>query len=93
MSGPINVTAALRDMREKQSLNERWNENLAKRGLVEFRTMYKTLSKSGIDKGYIAQIEKLYDDIAIGGMYSSRRAEEEGILRIDGKTKYRNANW
>ena len=41
MSGPINVTAALRDMREKQSLNERWNENLAKRGLVEFRTMYR----------------------------------------------------
>ena len=76
-----------------QRVNEKWNENLAKKGLVEYRTMYKTLSKSGIDKGYIAQIEKLYDDIAIGGMYSSRRAEEEGILRIDGKTKYRNANW
>jgi hypothetical protein len=26
-------------------------------------------------------------------MYSSRSAEEAGILRIDGKTKYKNANW
>jgi hypothetical protein len=76
-----------------QRVNEKWNENLAKKGLVEYRTMYKTLSKSGIDKSWIKKLEKLYDDIVIGGMYSSRRAEEEGIVKIDGKTKYKNANW
>jgi hypothetical protein len=35
----------------------------------------------------------LYDDIVIGGMYSSVSAEREGILKIDGRTKYKNANW
>ena len=38
-------------------------------------------------------MEKLYDDMVIGGMYSSRSAEERGILKIDGRTKYKNANW
>jgi hypothetical protein len=38
-------------------------------------------------------MEKLYDDIVIGGMYTSRGAEEVGIVKIDGKTKYKNANW
>ena len=78
---------------EGEELTEAWNEKLAKKGLEQYRTVYKTLSKSGIDKSWIAKLEKLYDDIAIGGMYSSRRAEEEGILKIDGRTKYKNANW
>ena len=38
------------------------------------------------------QLEKLYDDIAIGGMYSSMSAEREGILKIDGRTKYKSQN-
>ena len=42
---------------------------------------------------FIQSMEKLYDDMVIGGMYSSRSAEERGILKIDGRTKYKNANW
>jgi hypothetical protein len=38
-------------------------------------------------------MEKFYDDLVIGGMYSSRAAEDAGIVKIDGKTKYKNANW
>ena len=90
---PVNVTAALRDMREAQELKEKWNENLSKAGLAEYRIAYKTLSKAGIDKRFIKQMEKFYDDLVIGGMYSSRAAEDAGILKIDGKTKYKNANW
>jgi hypothetical protein len=89
----INVQAALQEMQEKQSLNEKWNENRAKAGLAEYRIAFKTLSKSGIDKSYLKQMEKFYDDLVIGGMYSSRSAEETGIRKIDGKTKYKNANW
>ena len=51
------------------------------------------IEKAGIDKRFIKQMEKFYDDLVIGGMYSSRAAEDAGILKIDGKTKYKNANW
>jgi hypothetical protein len=88
---PINVQHALQQMEEQ--LNEKWNENLSKAGLAEYRIAYKTLSKAGIDKRFIKQMEKFYDDLVIGGMYSSRAAEDAGILKIDGKTKYKNANW
>ena len=88
---PINVQHALQQMQEQ--LNEKWNENLSKVGLAEYRIAYKTLSKAGIDKRFIKQMEKFYDDLVIGGMYSSRAAEDAGILKIDGKTKYKNANW
>ena len=90
---PVNITTALRDMRKQKALNEKWNETLSKAGLAEYRIAYKTLSKSGIDKKYLKQMEKLYDDMVIGGMYSSVSAEREGIRKIDGKTKYKNANW
>ena len=90
---PINVQAALQEMQEKQSLNEKWNEKVSLKGLAEFRAMYKTWLKSGVDKRFIQSMEKLYDDMVIGGMYSSRSAEEAGILKIDGRTKYKNANW
>ena len=90
---PINVTAALRDMRKQKELNEKWNEKVSIKGLKEFRAMYKTWLKSGVDKRFIQSMEKLYDDMVIGGMYSSRSAEERGILKIDGRTKYKNANW
>ena len=89
----INVTAALKDMREAQELKEKWNENIAKAGLAEYRIAYKTLKKSGIDKRFVKQMEKFYDDLVIGGMYTSRSAEEAGIRKIDGKTKYTNQNW
>ena len=88
---PINVQHALQQMEEQ--LNEKWNENLSKAGLAEYRIAYKTLKKSGIDKRFVKQMEKFYDDLVIGGMYSSRAAEDAGILKIDGKTKYKNANW
>ena len=55
--------------------------------------MYKTFQRSGIDHRFIQTMEKLYDDMVIGGMYSSLSAEMYGILKIDGKTKYKNANW
>jgi hypothetical protein len=78
---------------EGKELSEAWNEKLSKKGLEQYRTMYKSLSKSGIDTKWIKALEKLYDDIVIGGMYSSVSAEREGILKIDGRTKYKNANW
>ena len=77
----------------EQELSEAWNEKLSKKGLEQYRTMYKSLSNSGIDTKWIKALEKLYDDIVIGGMYSSRSAEREGILKIDGRTKYKNQNW
>jgi len=76
-----------------QELSEAWNEKVSIKGLKEFRAMYKTFQNSGIDKRFIQAMEKLYDDMVIGGMYSSRSAEEKGILKIDGRTKYKNANW
>ena len=78
---------------EGEELTEAWNEKLSKKGLEQYRTMYKSLSKSGIDTKWIKALEKLYDDIVIGGMYSSVSAEREGILKIDGRTKYKNQNW
>jgi len=90
---PVNIIAALRDMRLKKELNEKWNENLSKAGLAEYRIAYKTLKKAGIHSKYIKQMEKFYDDLVIGGMYTSRSAEEAGIRKIDGKTKYTNQNW
>ena len=77
---------------EGEELNEKWNEKVSLKGLEQYRTMYKTLSKSGIDNSWIKKLEKLYDDIAIGGMYSSMSAEREGILKIDGRTKYKSQN-
>ena len=78
---------------EGEELTEAWNEKVSLKGLKEFRAMYKTWLKSGVDKRFIHEMEKLYDDMVIGGMYSSRSAEDAGILKIDGKTKYKNANW
>jgi|TARA_B100000470_G_C19785452_1_gene389651 hypothetical protein len=89
----VTVTAALRDMQEAQELKEKWNEKVSLKGLDQFRAMYKTWLKSGVDPRFIKAMEKLYDDMVIGGMYSSRSAEDAGILKIDGKTKYKNANW
>ena len=80
-------------MKEAQELKERWNEKVSIKALGQFREMYKTFLKSGIRKEHIQQLEKLYDDIVIGGMYTSRSAEEAGILKIDGKKTYTNQNW
>jgi hypothetical protein len=81
------------ELSEIRKLDEKWNETISIKGLAEFRIMYKTMKKSGIDKRFIKSMEKLYDNIVIGGMYTSRGAEEVGIVKIDGKTKYKNANW
>ena len=81
------------ELSEIRKLDEKWNENLSKAGLAEYRIAYKTLKKAGIDKRFIKKMEKFYDDLVIGGMYTSRGAEERGIVKIDGKTKYKNANW
>ena len=89
----INTQHALNQMKEQQELKEKWNEKVSLKGLAEFRAMYKTWLKSGVDKRFIQTMEKLYDDLVIGGMYSSRSAEDAGILKIDGRTKYKNANW
>ena len=89
----INVQAALQEMRERQELKERWNEKLAIKALGEYRKVYEMMKKTGVDKRWIASMEKFYDDLVIGGMYSSRAAEDAGIVKIDGKTKYKNANW
>ena len=89
----IKVQAALQEMREAIELKEKWNEKMSIKGLGEFRKAYETLKKSGVDKRFVASMEKFYDDLVIGGMYSSRAAEDAGIVKIDGKTKYKNANW
>ncbi len=89
----VNVQAALQEMRERQELKERWNEKLAIKALGEYRKVYEMMKKTGVDKRWIASMEKFYDDLVIGGMYSSKAAEDAGILQIDGKTKYKNANW
>ena len=89
----INVQAALQEMRERQELKERWNEKLAIKALGEYRKVYEMMKKTGVDKRWISSMEKFYDDLVIGGMYSSKAAEDAGILQIDGKTKYKNANW
>ena len=77
----------------KTTLNEKWNEKAAIKALAEYRKVYEMMKKTGVDKRFIKEMEKWYDDLVIGGMYSSRAAEDAGILKIDGKTKYKNANW
>ena len=88
-----NIHSQLQEMRDRMELKEKWNEKVSLKGLDQFRAMYKTWLKSGVDPRFIKAMEKLYDDMVIGGMYSSRSAEDAGILKIDGKTKYKNANW
>ena len=57
----------------------------------EFLTIYNhTL---GTAKDVTTGVQKFYDDLVIGGMCTSRSAEEAGIRKIDGKTKYTNQNW
>jgi hypothetical protein len=77
----------------KTTLNEKWNEKAAIKALAEYRKVYEMMKKTGVDKRFIKEMEKWYDDLVIGGLYSSRSAEHAGILKIDGRTKYKNANW
>ena len=77
----------------KTTLNEKWNEKAAIKALAEYRKIYEMLKQTGVDKRFIKEMEKWHDDVVIGGMYSSRAAEDAGILKIDGRTKYKNANW
>ena len=77
----------------KTTLNEKWNEKAAIKALAEYRKVYEMMKKTGVRPEFIKRMEKFYDDLVIGGMYSSRAAEDAGILKIDGKTKYKNANW
>ena len=77
----------------KTTLNEKWNEKLSIKALGEYRKVYNLMKRAGIDNRFIKRMEKFYDDLVIGGMYSSRSAEDAGIVKIDGRTKYKNANW
>ena len=78
---------------EIRKLDEKWNEKLSIKALGEYRKVYNMMKKTGVDNKFIKSMEKFYDDLVIGGMYTSRGAEEVGIVKIDGKTKYKNANW
>jgi hypothetical protein len=78
---------------EGEELSEAWNEKLSIKALGEYRKVYNLMKRAGIDNRFIKRMEKFYDDLAIGGMFTSRGAEERGIVHIDGKTKYKNANW
>ena len=53
----VTVTAALRDMQEAQELKEKWNEKVSLKGLDQFRAMYKTWLKSGVDPRFIKAME------------------------------------
>ena len=77
----------------KTTLNEKWNEKAAIKALAEYRKVYEMMKKTGVDNKFIKSMEKFYDDLVLGGMYSSRAAERMGILKIDGRTKYKNQNW
>lgn len=90
------IAEAYRDMKLRQLDEARWNEKVAIKGLAEFRKMYETLKKAGINPDHIKMLEKVYEDLVIdgsGAMYSSKAAERAGILKIDGKTKYKNQNY
>ncbi len=76
-----------------EKLDEAWNEKLSIKALGEYRKVYNMMKKTGVRPEFIKRMEKFYDDLVIGGMYTSRGAEEKGIVKIDGKTKYKNANW
>ena len=76
-----------------EKLDEAWNEKLSIKALGEYRKVYNMMKKTGVRPEFIKRMEKFYDDLVIGGMYSSRSAEMAGIVKIDGKTKYKNANW
>ena len=78
---------------EIRKLDEKWNEKLSIKALGEYRKVYNMMKKTGVRPEFIKRMEKFYDDLVIGGMYSSRMAELAGILKIDGKTKYKNQNW
>ncbi len=78
---------------EGEELSEAWNEKLSIKALGEYRKVYNMMKKTGVRPEFIKRMEKFYDDLVIGGMYTSRGAEEKGIVHIDGKTKYKNANW
>tara|TARA_Y100000296_G_scaffold434_1_gene443 strand:- start:24 stop:275 length:252 start_codon:yes stop_codon:yes gene_type:complete len=78
---------------EIRKLDEKWNEKLSIKALGEYRKVYNMMKKTGVRPEFIKRMEKFYDDLVIGGMYSSRGAEDAGILKIDGRTKYKNANW
>ena len=77
----------------KTTLNEKWNEKAAIKALAEYRKVYEMMKKTGVDNKFIKSMEKFYDDLVLGGMYTSRGAERMGILKIDGRTKYKNQNW
>ena len=77
----------------EQELDEAWNEKLSIKALGEYRKVYEMMKKTGVRPEFIKRMEKFYDDLVIGGMYSSRMADEKGILKIDGRTKYKNQNW
>ena len=77
----------------EQELSEAWNEKLAIKALSEYRKVYEMMKKTGVDNKFIKSMEKFYDDLVLGGMYTSRGAERMGILKIDGRTKYKNQNW
>ena len=77
----------------EQELSEAWNEKLAIKALAEYRKVYEMMKKTGVDNKFIKSMEKFYDDLVLGGMYTSRGAERMGILKIDGRTKYKNQNW
>jgi hypothetical protein len=54
------------------------------RGLKEYRIMYNTFSKSGIDKSYIKKLEELYNDLVINDVLPSSGFKDVQIPKIDG---------
>ena len=60
---------------EGEELSEAWNEKLAIKALAEYRKVYEMMKKTGVDNKFIKSMEKFYDDLVLGGMYTSRGAE------------------
>ena len=92
-TGDTITSNASQEVEGEQELSEAWNEKLAIKALAEYRKVYEMMKKTGVDNKFIKSMEKFYDDLVLGGMYTSRGAERMGILKIDGRTKYKNQNW
>ena len=69
-----NIHSQLQEMRDRMQLKEKWNEKLAIKALGEYRKVYEMMKKTGVDKRWIASMEKFYDDLVIGGMLANEVA-------------------
>ncbi len=57
---------------EIRKLNEKWNETISIKGLAEFRIMYKTMKKSGIDISELINLNGKIQGFSVRGFNGIR---------------------